>query len=135
MIEKDENNPNAVWIDRAEKGLEQAYQRYLTDINQLAIEARDAVLVPWLKANGYEFTTGNGTWSITDPSKIKYLKDGTRDWRSYSHDLTDILEDIGAKDIDDLLRLEVAGSWGNGELGLWMQDYCKEKTRNGGGEL
>jgi len=118
-------------IDRYEDDLEDAYQRYITDINEIALRARSEVLLPYLKANGYEFTTGNGTYSIADPGKITYRANGSRDWRNYDYDM--LLQ--GVPDIiDRVLHLEVEGSQGNGELGLWMLDYTTRKTKNGGGQ-
>lgn len=131
MIEIDENDPNKVWIDRAANQLELAYKLYTNRVEAEAAELRKIVLVPWLKRNGYEFRTGNGTWSVTDPAKIVYLPNGKRNWGNHDYDMNDRLPD----DIDRLLRLEIDGSWGNGELGLWMQDYTLEKTKNGGGSL
>jgi hypothetical protein len=131
MIEEDANDPNAVWIERAEHELEVIYNSYIANVERVAKEMRDWVLVPWLKANNYEFKTGNGTWSVYDVAEIARLKaEGISIWHGSDWELSDRLPE----DIDRLLRLEVDGSWGNGELGLWMQDYCKEKTRNGGGQ-
>jgi hypothetical protein len=73
MIEEDANDPNAVWIERAEHELEVIYNSYIANVERVAKEMRDWVLVPWLKANNYEFKTGNGTWSVYDVAEIARL--------------------------------------------------------------
>ena len=123
------NRDKKIKIDVYEEELEQAHEHYIAKVLEIAARARRELVIPWLKLTGCEFTTGNGTWSITDPSKIVYLRNGHRDWRNYGYDMTDNLPPW----LDRLLRLEVEGSQGNGELALWMIDYTIRKTKNRGG--
>ena len=113
-------------IDAYNDQLDQAYQDYITKVEAIAADAGRELLVPYLKSRGWEFRQGNGTWLISDDSRIRYLPDGKRDWRSYADQMNDELPDW----LDRLMRLEVEGSWGNGELALWMLDYTTRKTKN-----
>ena len=112
-----------------ENELEQAFEHYEAKVMEIAARARREMLVPWLKVTNCEFLTGNGTWSVNDPSSVRYLPNGDRDWRSYAHIMNDDLPDW----LDRLMRLEVEGSQGNSELALWMLDYTTRKTKNSGG--
>ena len=118
-------------IDVYEEEQTTAHEAYVAKVEAIAAKARHELLVPYLKARGWEFRQGNGTWLISDDSRIRYLPDGSRDWRSYVDQMNDDLPDW----LDRLMRLEVEGSWGNGELALWMLDYTTRKTKNGGGQI
>lgn len=131
MIEIDEDNPYGAFVDILSDYVELAHTIYIREITKLAADARRDVVIPMLRSRGWEFRTGNGTWSVTDPAKIVYLGNGKRNWGNRDYDMNDSLP----PELDRVLRIEVEGSWGNGELGLWMQDYTLEKTKNGGGKL
>ena len=131
MIDIDENNPYGAFVDILEDYVRLAHTIYIREITKLAADARRDVVIPILKSKGWEFTTGNGTWSVTDPAKIVYTSTGKRNWGNHDYMMNDDLP----YELDRVLRIEVDGSWGNSELGLWMQDYTLEKTKNGGGKL
>ena len=112
MIELDPTNPYGAIIDHYEDRVDALYRNYIRQVEQLAAEVREQVVVPMLKRRGWEFLQGNGTWSIVDASN----------------------KDIYEEDLPEPLRLAlcivVEGAYGNPELGLWMEDYTTKKTKN-----
>ncbi len=117
-------------IDVYDKELKLAYEQYIAKVEMIAARARREMLVPYLKITGWEFLTGNGTWVITDASKVRYLRNGKRDYRDYGYQMNDELPDW----LDQLMRLDVEGAGDSSELALWMIDYTTRKTKNGGGQ-
>ena len=100
--------------------LESAYNEYIDKIEKIAESARQEYLIPYLKKHNYEFIAGNGTWLISDPTRFNLIKSsGISTWHDTSWDKTDKIPDY----LDQILRLEILGSWGNSELALWMTDY------------
>lgn len=112
-------------IDVYEEELKTAYEAYVAKVMYIAAKARGSIIVPWLQLRGYEFTQGNGTWLISDPTADKTNP------RSYAWYLNDNLPEP----IERCLTLEVEGTQGNPELGLWMRDFTTRKTKNGGGQI
>jgi hypothetical protein len=113
-------------IDTYNEELEQAYEHYIAKVEAIAAKAREEVVIPFLKDRGWEFRQGNGTWLISDDSRIRYLPSGKRDHRSYADQMNDELPDW----LDRCMRLYVEGAYGNPELALWMLDYTTRKTKN-----
>ena len=92
-------------MKKYQEQLDKAYNEYIQKIEGVAAQARKDYLIPYLKKNGYNFLSGNGTYYIFNPTN--------RD--NY------IMLNL-PKRIEKILQLEV-GDRGNSELGLWMLDY------------
>ena len=89
--------------------LNKAYAEYIDKIEDIAEQARQEYLIPYLNKNNYKFISAMGTYVIFDPSD----KDGY------------LMFDL-PKRIEKILQLEVEDGH-NRELGLWMLDYKPEK--------
>ena len=92
-----------------EKRINKAYEAYTSEIERIAEEARQNILIPYLDRMGYTFLTGNGTYTIFNP-------------KDRSNVFNDVDLDKLPKRIKNILQLEV-NHWGMSELALWMRDY------------
>ena len=106
----------ALEIAEATLALNQSYSNYTAKVSQIASRLQKLVLNPWLDKMGYNFVSGNGDYVIYDPN-IPASR--------YHMNDTYLMDDL-PKLIETILRMEVEGSQGNSELGLWMLNHKQE---------
>lgn len=106
----------ALEIAEVTSALQRAYSNYTARVSQLAIRLQKLILNPWLDEMGYNFVSGNGDYVVYDPNIPAS--------RYHMNDAY-LMDDLPIS-IDTILRMEVEGSQGNSELGLWMLDHKQE---------